>query len=308
MGGFQSNVNLLSLWILLSFTLQIIWNLKNNNNRIPHDSALYKSKVHGDWTNTNPTTVYGHLHIAKTGGSNTNILLAQKYDNVCGNKASSYNAYRISKERIEDGLNNTFKPGRKGVAYNKLRKEIGFADCDYISLETSFGNWKKHVVDHLEFANRNLTLELHVPCRDPIEHLLSACNHRGKTFECPDINDEEALASEVTKCLWSKAGSRRPRFDPILKSQPNIRLKCFPSFPINNYVNYMGQFLHRRRIEAPRVQLKTNRDRVKKEECLLAQDEKYVAKVKEMALKLDIMGYYKYCDECIGSSDELKLT
>ena len=31
-------------------------------------------------------TIYGHVHIPKTGGSNLNGLMAAKYDNVCGNK------------------------------------------------------------------------------------------------------------------------------------------------------------------------------------------------------------------------------
>ena len=35
-----------------------------------------------------------------------------------------------------------------------------------------------------------MKLELHIPCRDPIEHLMSLCNHKKRTFTCYDYNDD----------------------------------------------------------------------------------------------------------------------
>ena len=36
-----------------------------------------------------------------------------------------------------------------------------------------------------------MKLELHIPCRDPIEHLMSLCNHKKRTFTCYDYNDDD---------------------------------------------------------------------------------------------------------------------
>mmetsp|Transcript_23330 Transcript_23330/g.64729 ORF Transcript_23330/g.64729 Transcript_23330/m.64729 type:complete len:323 (+) Transcript_23330:255-1223(+) len=310
---------LVRLWILLAFTLQLFWNLQYNNNPTEVQVSESQAKVQTEKKieDGKPTIVYGHLHMTKTGGSNINGLLAAKYDNVCGNKGNSYNAYKVNEKRMKKETD--YRKGRQGIPFSKYRKEVGFENCDYISIETKWDDWKKHIVDALEFENRNMKLELHVPCRDPVDHLLSLCNHRGKTFQCPDINDEEAIAHEIKNCLWIHHGTlgekpkqrlvRRARYDPKLKTHSeHLDVKCFQNFPIENYVNYVGQFLRPRRIEAPFVDRKTNKDREKEKECLLAQDENYRATVKRLVLDLEFMGYYKFCEECIGSSDELKLT
>merc|ERR1712161_26460 len=38
----------------------------------------------------------------------------------------------------------------------------------------------------LNFTKHNMTLELHVPCRDPLEHLMSMANHLGIKYRCDD--------------------------------------------------------------------------------------------------------------------------
>ena len=324
---------------MLSLALQLLFNLSRYETPHPQNAASRETKVVGDATNyrgvphdtttVGETIVYGHLHMQKTAGSNINGMMATKYDNVCGNKGSSYNAFVVNQERqeaitnMENGNRAEVSFGRKGVPYNEVRDTIGFANCDYISVETKWKNWKQDIVDALDFEKRSMRLELHVPCRDHLDHLLSLCNHRNKKFQCPDISDEDAIASEIKKCLW--AGPKKEakedkvsnilinnaRFDPKLRDESHskgIDLKCFSTFPVENYINYMGQFMRKRRIEAPFVDRKTNKDREKTTECLLDQDDNYKATVKRLVLQLDFMGYYQFCEDCMGSSDQLKLS
>ena len=42
--------------------------------------------------------IYGHVHIAKTGGTTINGILANGFEGVCGNKENSYNAYVVNEE------------------------------------------------------------------------------------------------------------------------------------------------------------------------------------------------------------------
>jgi hypothetical protein len=37
--------------------------------------------------------IFGHVHVAKTGGSSINVMLANKFERVCGHKGYSYDAY-----------------------------------------------------------------------------------------------------------------------------------------------------------------------------------------------------------------------
>ena len=37
--------------------------------------------------------IFGHIHVAKTGGSSINVMLANKFERVCGHKGYSYDAY-----------------------------------------------------------------------------------------------------------------------------------------------------------------------------------------------------------------------
>lgn len=55
-----------------------------------------------------PNIIYGHVHIAKTGGTSLNGILANKFERVCGNKGITYSAYasnELAKEKLRQ--NNT---------------------------------------------------------------------------------------------------------------------------------------------------------------------------------------------------------
>ena len=67
-------------------------------------------------------------------------------------------------------------------------KEEGFEDCDWISLEEPAGTWPKF------FQNREKwPLEFHVPCREPLDHFLSMCNHKNRQFDCTATDLEKEI-------------------------------------------------------------------------------------------------------------------
>lgn len=66
---------------------------------------------------------------------------------------------------------------RHRVPY-EIMDELGYEDCDWVSSEWCWTVWKER------FESWHFRLELHLPCRDPIEHLLSRCNHRNQIFDC----------------------------------------------------------------------------------------------------------------------------
>jgi len=290
-----------------------------NGNGITTHSSMTSTNVN----NNINTIVYGHLHVAKTGGTNLNGRMAAKYDNVCGNKGYSFNSYRINAEKFK--FNESSGAGRKKIELKgtqlAIMTEIGFENCDFISIEKPWQFWTQDIVKNLEFETRNMTLELHVPCRDAIDHLLSTCNHGKRTFNCPD--GEEAIEQEIKNCLWSggpsdkreivdKRRNTKNRFNIDLqntesKHSNNINLKCFKSFPLENYIDYMGNFLRPRKIESPYFTWDTNAARVASKECLLTKDQDYINTVRKLIFNVDYMGYYRFCHDCLGSNDELPL-
>ena len=64
------------------------------------DESTYQPK-HANVTGgyVRPNVIYGHVHIAKAGGTTLNGILANKFERVCGHKGYSYDAY----QRGEDG-------------------------------------------------------------------------------------------------------------------------------------------------------------------------------------------------------------
>jgi len=290
---------------------------------------IYDLDLHDN--NINKTIVYGHLHIAKTGGTNLNWGMAATYDNVCGNKGCSYNSYEKNQQLTS--INNSTMV----ITNNKHKydmKLIGYENCDYISQEGPYQIWTKEIVKQLFQKNleenNNFVLELHIPCRsDPIQHLLSQCNHKNRNFECIDHNYNN-ITQQIKNCLWSGSKhdrrtiiTERPskvasRFHPkLLSNNPQIEIRCFNPFPIESYVQYMGHFLRKRKIVVPKSLIQkwsTNKERNKSQECLLSDDrfsknETYLETIREIMRNdgIDFNGYYKFCYDCIGTNNELPI-
>ena len=218
--------------------------------------------------------------------------------------------------------------GHRGRVPPEIMDEIGYENCDYISHERHFNVWKQHVTTGdsnprykggYARANNIGPLELHVPCRDPIDHILSQCNHRGRKFNCTSVSSAVkrqnnatgggggdavvgAIQREVLKCLVDFA-----RFSPKLLRLPNTTVKCFDPIPADRYVDYMSSRLQRKRVENDYIQRDSNRSRNKTRECLHPTSPQYDASITDLVRRTVIQhnSYYGFCDQCKGTKNDL---
>jgi hypothetical protein len=241
-----------------------------------------------------PPILYGHVHMAKTGGTSLNGKMANMFERVCGHKGYSYDAFqeneRLTRKEMEGQV--IHPQGRSRVFFPTM-KEIGFEDCDYISVERDWQFWKEY------FGNgtfHGLRMELHVPCRNRIDHLMSMCNHKREKITC-DAKTEEELIESVRKCVL---GLGRYNHD-MLK---HFDVKCFDfKKQFTEYTKYMSGILQKRRFQSTHVVKKeTNLPRSKTDECIwenvtvLEKVEKYL---------LETFPYYQFCNICMGSKNEI---
>jgi len=248
-----------------------------------------------------PNNIFGHVHMAKTAGTELNGLLASRYERVCGHKGYSFDYYQHN-ERIK-AQNKTWTPttilgdsvSEKKGNFNRgrvpasLMKQRGYEDCDYVSHEVGYRFWKS-------FGTSDIPMELHVPCRDPIDHLLSMCNHNHIQFSCE--GDKQQLSDQIESCSLHVDY----RFDASLLKKPYLSAKCFPAFPVERYVDYMGEKLQRRRLPVDYVHRDTNKPRDRAVECLRV-NETAAAEVRDMMI--NNYHYFAFCNECMGSSNAL---
>jgi len=248
-----------------------------------------------------PKVRFGHIHMAKTAGTELNGMLASRFDGICGNKGYSFDYFQHN-ERVRS-QNKTWTNGKiigdsvsissrrynRGRVPDSLMQERGFEECDYVSHETDHGFWAT-------LGSNETPLEIHVPCREPIDHLLSMCNQKHKTFDCK--GDKEALTAQVKTCNVFVG----MRFDSALESIPNLSLKCFPALPVERYIRYMSDFLQERRNRVDHVHRDTNVPRNRTIECLHS-NETAAAAVREI-LK-EQFDYYRFCNDCLGSTKAL---
>ncbi len=234
--------------------------------------------------------IFGHIHMARTAGSSLNWNLSNHYERVCGNKGYSYDAYTKGTD----------------VKQAAIVKSIGFEDCDYISMETDPGSaadfWFQF--DHFH----NTPMELHVPCREPIDYLMSLCNYekvRGRAdgFDCdglsPDSSDED-IADAVNVCLHFI-----DRYDDKLLELQHVQLKCYDfKQQFKSYLDYMKTKLQERRFvaEEPKELVKTPWPRHKDEECIWKHEglKRRVEKYLESKVP-----YFRYCKACVGSENDV---
>lgn len=109
------------------------------------------------------------------------------FERVCGHKGYSFPAYQTILRRAQGK--------EKGLASRvdvEEMKRMGFEDCDWISQEDGWSFWK-------QFESWDQPIELHVPCRDPMDHLLSMCKFRfgqERRFNCSGD-----VIKEADRCL-----------------------------------------------------------------------------------------------------------
>ena len=137
-----------------------------------------------------PNVMYGHVHIAKTGGTSINGIFANKFERVCGHKGYSYDAYNDN-ERAKRGNIKKYRVKPKQM------NEIGYENCDYVSNEI---NWEFWINTFDDGKFHGIQMELHVPCRERIDHLMSQCNFKKLDLDCDAPSDEDFFKS-VDKCF-----------------------------------------------------------------------------------------------------------
>jgi len=259
----------------------------------------------GGWT-FNPV-VYGLLHILESGSAEINGHLSMKYERVCGAKGYSYDAYNANERFKTKAL--ALRKGRKhsqvvttGDIYSKIdksynrnnvpiryMKEIGFEDCDYVALDADAGEW------YANFGNWFKPMELHVPCRDPIDLFMSMCEHQGIKFRCEENFDEE-----VNKCLNGGKG-----FVMSQLTRDNINLKCFdaPSGK-NDYMRYMKGRLQVKILQGTFV--RRDKPQGSEEELCIRKSDDYKIRLEDhLKHKSDFKDYFEFCDECMVSGNNL---
>ena len=238
--------------------------------------------------------LFGHVHIAKTGGTTLNQNLSLQFERVCGHKGYSYDAIQLNR-RVADGrISRNISGGPNHTMFDRQRvhisfmDEIGYEDCDWISHETHWRVWRS-----LQ-KSTGIPIVLHMPCRDPVDHVLSQCNHRGMTISC-----EEDIVGQISRCLLGMN-----RFSLQLEHVPNIHLRCFDSRASYNgrYVEFMRTKLQRRRIVDDYAQRYTNKARKREHECIW-QNETLIRQVRSHLIAT--VEYYKFCDRCLGSHHDL---
>mmetsp|Transcript_25269 Transcript_25269/g.53384 ORF Transcript_25269/g.53384 Transcript_25269/m.53384 type:complete len:300 (+) Transcript_25269:136-1035(+) len=234
-----------------------------------------------------PKKLYGHIHIAKTGGTSLNNDLAETFERVCGHKAYSFDAGQNPKGKM---------------TMPDVMDAIGYEDCDYISHEMYSSWWiEKSEAGAFHYVD----MELHVPCRDPIEHLMSMCHHdfgeyEPRFLECDAKTDEEYFDS-VKNCFVEM---NRYEYDLT----EHFSVKCFDfEQSFTGYIEYLKNFLEERRIVPDQyLNLKSSHTpRNKDDECIWGRPD-LLEKTRKYLIEQN--PYYGFCDKCMGTNNELPLT
>lgn len=245
-----------------------------------------------------PKKIYGHIHMAKTGGTSLNGIFANKFERVCGHKGYSYDAYHDNElAAVSESKGLEIHPDGRSRVFKSEMNDIGFDDCDYVSNEVQASWWIKKFADA---RFHNIQMELHVPCRDPIDHLMSQCNHMGKTELSCDAKTDNEFFQSIEACFVAV----KERYTARLENHFDI--KCFDfKQSFTTYVEYMKGFLEERRMEPDRyVQRETNSPRDKESECIWQKPD---LMEKATNYLLEHVPYYKFCNECMGTENELML-
>jgi hypothetical protein len=236
-----------------------------------------------------PPILMGHIHMAKTGGTSLNGMLANKFERVCGHKGYSYDAYQAN-ERFKKLNTTMLTNSRRDRVPPNTMTEIGFEDCDFISQELPANFWFQFDDFH------DTPMELHLPCRDPIDHLMSQCNYGHKQLNCNGTDEE--LIKSVKSCFV-----HHNRFSIELANRKKTTLKCYDfRQQFTTYMDYVSEKLQQRRFVSEYKQRKTNKDRIKENECIWERKD---LMVRVESYLVDNVGYYQFCKQCLGSADDI---
>jgi len=248
--------------------------------------------------------IYGHVHVAKSGGTSLIYKLAYSYNKVCSNKSNSKDIVTKNLDKYDANMSGQLSKVWKHQ-YLKVLDQ-----CDYISSEGQIVFWLDR--------QWSKPLELHVPCKDPIELLMSNCYHPAHFypgFDCsPENVTEEELGDQIDRCLHH---GRRLRFETRLyeeASNHNITLKCFDyKKEFTDYIKYMDERLEHNPRKEELVAAKHGKlVHYKKPPSTSRRNVSSECIWKDLDLKRRVKGYlldnyfyFRYCADCLNSSDDL---
>lgn len=171
--------------------------------------------------------------------------------------------------------------------------DIGFENCDYVSNEENWEFWTER------FANgrfHGIPMQLHIPCRDPIDHLMSMCNFVHRKIACNTKTDKE-LYDNVRQCLVFLK-----RYNHALQEQFDVKCYSYQN-QFTKYIDHMSTVLSKRRLEStPHIQRVTNAPRNKEGECIWNNNN--VRRKVEKFLVREVP-YFQFCNRCMGSKNEI---
>lgn len=259
--------------------------------------------------------IYLDVHIPKTAGSERNVILADRFERVCGHKGYSYDAYQTTKRFTESVINVNRSIGEVQDVYwehyapysrhrvpHFVMDEIGYEDCDFISNELPWKFWRDKLPLSL-FAQHDIPMEFHIPCRDPIDHLMSQCNHRKRIFNCT----ADSLEKEVGACVLGMDRFSFQLLEHFQSLEKSLGLKstfyCFDGMAIDGYVHHMGNRLQPKRLSPVHTHRPFNDERRRDLECIWKMDDAFRQKI--WWLLLEKYEYYQFCDSCMKSTNQL---
>ena len=146
------------------------------------------------------------------------------------------------------------------------------------------------------------------PCRDPIDHALSYCNHHSNPKHrnkenYPPVDCEAGFDSVVKQLEHCINPETARRFNNGILKSPYIHAKCFDyRQTFTTYMDYMDRKLQRRRIVAEYTFRPTNKKRDRNAECLW-KDLALMAEVRKQLLAN--FDYYQYCESCLGTANDI---
>jgi len=252
--------------------------------------------------------VYWHVHIPKTGGSNNNGILANGFQRVCGGKGNSDTYYQINEfAKRETEENNTTSISRQliGLYMTKHNLATKSTDCDYVSEEMPWKRWNRMLKKK---ENKGKPVEMHVPCRDPVDHAMSQCNHgwghkkpedgrRALRAANCDTDQLEVFFNSIDKCIIGEN-----RFDMGLIDIFDV--KCYDvNQQFTTYHQYMSGRLEHRQIQSlPYIRQDTNSARNKEDECIWKRPDLVKKAEEHLVEKYD---YYRFCQACMDSENDI---
>ena len=231
------------------------------------------------------------MHIAKTAGSTLNRNFSLFFENICGHKGYSYDALAVYNREMNDKpLQDLYSRTQGG--YNRIRvpyqimDEIGYESCQWISNEIAWNWWQR-------FETWYTPVELHIPCRAPLDHLMSIVNYVNKAFRCDDTWREQ-----VDWILTNMPG--KDRFSMKLLQIPNVYVKCIRYEDLINgqYFNSMVSKLSQRSLTRTIAKYRTNKDRHQENECIWKNSTLGTEIHNYMITQYD---YYEWCATCLAA-------